>query len=116
MKPDETPPVLEPESLQADLRRAGIEPWAWVINSLLAAASPTDPLLVARAIEERQHSERVQRSVSRVAIIPWLNQEPTGSKRLLELSCSKREIPIGTDEAENLARLLEGNKTQKMNT
>lgn len=82
----ETTPVLEAESLQADLRRAGIEPWAWVINSSLSAASPSDPLLVARAAEERQHIERVQKSVSRVAIIPWLTNEPTGSERLLELS------------------------------
>ena len=87
----ETTPVLEAESLQADLRRAGIEPWAWVINSSLSAASPTDPLLVARAAEEQQHVERVQQSVSRVAIIPWLTQEPTGSERLLELSRSKPE-------------------------
>ena len=87
----ETTPVLEAESLQADLRRAGIEPWAWVINSSLSAASPTDPLLVARAAEEQQHVERVQKSVSRVAIIPWLMQEPTGSERLLELSRSKPE-------------------------
>ena len=66
----ETTPVLEAESLQVDLRRAGIEPWAWVINSSLSAASPTDPLLVARAAEEQQYVERVQKSVSRVAIIP----------------------------------------------
>jgi len=90
----ETTPVLEAESLQADLRRAGIEPWAWVINSSLSAASPTDPLLVARAAEEQQHVERVQQSVSRVAIIPWLTQEPTGSERLLELSRSKPEVCV----------------------
>lgn len=82
----ETTPVLEAKSLQADLRRAGIEPWAWVVNSSLAAASPSDPLLVARAVEERQHIERVQKSVVRMAIIPWLTQEPIGSARLLELS------------------------------
>lgn len=82
----ETTPVLEAESLQADLRRAGIEPWAWVINSSLSAASPKDPLLVARAAEERPHIERVQKSVPRVSIVPWLTQEPTGSDRLLELS------------------------------
>jgi arsenite-transporting ATPase len=82
----ETTPVLEAESLQADLRRAGIEPWAWVINSSLIAASPKDPLLVARATEERQHIDRVQKGVSRVAIIPWLAQEPTGSERLLKLT------------------------------
>ena len=87
----ETTPVLEAESLQADLRRAGIEPWAWVINSSLSAASPSDPLLVARAGEERPHIERVRQSVSRVAIVPWLTQEPTGSERLLELSRSKAE-------------------------
>jgi hypothetical protein len=29
----ETTPVLEAANLQADLRRAGIEPWAWVINN-----------------------------------------------------------------------------------
>jgi arsenite-transporting ATPase len=85
----ETTPVLEAESLQADLRRAGIEPWAWVINSSLSAASPSDPLLVERAAEERQHIERVQNAVSRVAIIPWLPQEPTGSERLLKLSRSE---------------------------
>ena len=90
----ETTPVLEAESLQADLRRAGIEPWAWVINSSLSAASPKDPLLVARAAEEQQHVERVQKSVSRVAIIPWLTQEPTGSERLLELSRSKPEVCV----------------------
>lgn len=88
----ETTPVLEAEALQADLRRAGIEPWAWVINSSLSAASPADPLLVARAREERQHIERVQKSVSRVAIIPWLTNEPTGSERLLELSRPKAEF------------------------
>lgn len=87
----ETTPVLEAESLQADLRRAGIEPWAWVINSSLAAASPTDPLLVARANEERQHIQRVRDSVARVAIIPWLAQEPVGSERLLALAHTAQE-------------------------
>jgi arsenite-transporting ATPase len=88
----ETTPVLEAESLQADLRRAGIEPWAWVINSSLAAASPSDPLLVARASEERQHIKRVQENVARVAIIPWLTQEPVGSERLLELARPKADV------------------------
>jgi len=85
----ETTPVLEAEALQSDLRRAGIEPWAWVINSSLAAASPRDPLLVARAAEEQTHIERVQRSVERVAIVPWSTEEPVGSDRLRALVESK---------------------------
>ncbi len=81
----ETTPVLEAEALEADLRRAGIEPWAWVVNSSLAAASPRDPLLVARARQELPHIERVVRSVPRAAIIPWVAREPVGSERLIEL-------------------------------
>ena len=36
----ETTPILEASALQDDLRRAGIEPYAWVINASLAAARP----------------------------------------------------------------------------
>lgn len=39
----ETTPVLEAAGLQQDLRRAGIEPRAWVINNSLAAAKPSSP-------------------------------------------------------------------------
>jgi arsenite-transporting ATPase len=35
----ETTPVLEAANLQDDLRRAGIEPWAWVVNNSVAAAT-----------------------------------------------------------------------------
>ena len=81
----ETTPVLEAEALQADLRRAGIEPWAWVVNVSLAAAGPTDPLLVARAAAEEPHIDRVESKNPRMAVIPWLTEEPIGSRRLLEL-------------------------------
>lgn len=82
----ETTPVLEAEGLQADLRRAGIEPWAWVINSSLAAAEPTDPLLAARADAELPHIEHVRNSVGRVAIVPWQVEEPVGHDRLQALT------------------------------
>ena len=81
----ETTPVLEAEALQADLRRAGIEPWAWVVNASLAAAGPTDPLLVARAGAEEPHIDRVESGNPRVAVIPWLTEEPIGNRRLLDL-------------------------------
>jgi len=81
----ETTPVLEAEALQADLRRAGIEPWAWVVNASLAAAGPTDPLLAARAAAEEPHIDRVESGNPRMAVIPWLTEEPIGSRRLLDL-------------------------------
>ena len=84
----ETTPVLEAESLQSDLRRAGIEPWAWVVNASLAAAAPRDPLLVARAAAELPHLERVRELAARLAIIPWVADEPVGSEQLLKLTRS----------------------------
>ena len=95
----ETTPVLEAESLQADLRRAGIEPWAWVINSSLSAADPHDPLLLARAAEEQTHIERVKRYIERVAIVPWLTHEPIGAERLRELGSGKQR-PLSVSATE----------------
>lgn len=39
----ETTPVLEAARLQGDLKRAGIKPYAWVVNSSLAATQVTHP-------------------------------------------------------------------------
>lgn len=83
----ETTPVHEAARLQEDLRRAGIEPWAWVINSSLAAAHPHDPLLVARAESELAEIERVKNGLAdRVALVPCLAEKPVGRRALLELT------------------------------
>ena len=91
----DTTPVLEAEGLVADLRRAQIEPWAWVINSSLAAAQPSSPLLAQRAAAELPHIERVCRQApgNRVAIIPLLAQDPVGVTALRELSRLTVSVP-----------------------
>jgi arsenite-transporting ATPase len=83
----ETTPVTEAAQLQADLRRAGIEPFAWVINSSLAASGTNDPLLRERIVGELTQIEKVRKDHSRrVAIVPWLEEPPVGPKRLLALA------------------------------
>ncbi len=83
----ETTPVLEAAALQEDLRRAGIEPWAWVINASLAAAGPSDPLLTARAQSEVVQIEKVKHELAqRIALTPWLAREPIGPEALRELT------------------------------
>ena len=83
----ETTPVLEAANLQADLRRAGIEPWAWVVNNSLAASQPTSPLLRQRAWNEQQEIERVASlHTKRLAVAPLMAAEPVGVARLLELA------------------------------
>ena len=83
----ETTPVLEASALQDDLRRAKIEPFAWVINGSLAAAHPTDPVLRARAAAEVAQIIRVKEELSRrLALIAFQIEEPTGIERLAALA------------------------------
>ena len=85
----ETTPVLEAARLQDDLRRAGIEPWAWVINNSLAIAATAAPLLRQRAARERSEIEAVRdRHARRVAHVPLCAEEPVGVERLQALSVS----------------------------
>jgi len=85
----ETTPVLEAANLQADLRRAGIEPWAWVVNNSVAAARVTSPLLRQRARNELREIEAVAtRHAARHAVVPLLSEEPVGVPRLLQLAGS----------------------------
>jgi arsenite-transporting ATPase len=83
----ETTPVLEAANLQADLLRAGITPWAWIINNSVAAAKPHSPLLRQRAKNELREIETVTRQhASRLAVVRLLEQEPVGMDRLLQLA------------------------------
>ncbi len=83
----ETTPVLEAANLQADLRRAGIEPWAWVVNNSIAATTVHSPLLRQRATNELQEIDAVATvHAQRYAVVPLLRDEPIGVERLLELS------------------------------
>ncbi len=82
----EPTPVVEAEVLQEDLSRAGITPWAWVVNSSLAAARPRSPFLRQRAAAELEQIGRVEKLSPRVAILPLLAQEPTGEARLAALA------------------------------
>lgn len=82
----ETTPVLEAEELQGDLERAGIHPWAWVINNSIAAAHPQTPFLQARAAGEIDQMTKVHTLTDRVALIPLLPEEPIGEARLSALT------------------------------
>ncbi|MDD1623957.1 MAG: arsenical pump-driving ATPase, partial [Methylococcaceae bacterium] len=83
----ETTPVLEAASLQVDLRRAGIEPWAWIINTSVAAANAKSPLLRQRAANELREINAVATThAQRYAVVPLLKEEPVGVDRLLEMA------------------------------
>lgn len=82
----ETTPVSEAERLAGDLRRAGIEPWAWVVNASLAATGTRDPVLAARVAAELRQIERVRALAPRMALVPWKTTEPRGVDALRRLA------------------------------
>ncbi|HHU0691025.1 arsenical pump-driving ATPase [Citrobacter sp. Marseille-Q3906] len=79
----ETTPVLEAANLQADLVRAGIQPWGWIINNSLSVADTRSPLLCQRARQEIPQIEAVkQQHATHIALVPLLASEPGGIEKL----------------------------------
>ena len=88
----EATPVHEAAKLQGDLMRAGIAPFAWVINQSLTPLAVTDPVLVSRrAHEARYIREVVTEHARRAALVPWQVEPPIGRGPLLALTTRPAE-------------------------
>ena len=75
----EATPVSQAAALQDDLRRAKIEPYAWLINKSLLATVTRDPLLHARLEGEKKQIERVKKQTTHnVFMVPWTAEPPVG--------------------------------------
>ncbi|KAB2661181.1 MAG: arsenical pump-driving ATPase, partial [Verrucomicrobia bacterium] len=91
----EATPVHEAVALQEDLRRARIEPFAWVINQSLLRSGSCDPLLQSREdAEHRYLREVVEKHAARTAWLPWQPEEPTGPDALARLAASSLQPPL----------------------
>ena len=91
----EATPVHEAAELQDDLRRAGIEPFAWLVNQSFAGAGIVDPVLRQRGLRERPFLDEVrERLARRVAWAPWHPDAPVGPTRLLRFSRRPTEADL----------------------
>lgn len=82
----ENTPVSEAEHLQEDLKRAGITPWAWIVNNSIAASKTESQLLMQRAKNEIKQIDLVINKLSqRSAVVPLLADEPIGVNNLRKL-------------------------------
>ena len=73
----EVTPVSQAAALQDDLRRASIEPYAWVLNK---------SVLAARLAGERKQVERMSTGLAkRIFMLPWLTRPPIGFVELSKL-------------------------------
>ena len=73
----EATPVHEAKELQSDLERAGIAPFAWVVNQSMIPLRVTEPRLVARQKSEARYLGEVLSLAKRAALMPWTaGEEP----------------------------------------
>lgn len=90
----ETTPVSQAAALQEDLRRAHVEPYAWVINKSLLAAGTRDRLLQQRLLGEKKQIDRVRGSMAkRLFFVPWQATPPVGVQALQELAHDHSHAP-----------------------
>ena len=83
----ETTPVSEAAALQEDLRRAGIEPHAWVVNRALSGSGALDPLLRQRMAGEAAQIGRLKAGrAPRLFLLPWQAEAPVGLPSLRRLA------------------------------
>ncbi len=78
----EPTPVHEAAHLQQELRRAGIQPFAWVVNQSLLASGTADPVLADRAAREAPWLAEVAGLATRWALLPWQCRAPVGAAAL----------------------------------
>jgi len=93
----EATPVHEAAKLQQDLLRAGIRPFAWIINQSLSPLAVHDPVLLARKQRESPYIREVTEELAaRASIIPWLIEAPVGTEQLQAALCGRQDAqPIG---------------------
>jgi arsenite-transporting ATPase len=82
----ETTPISEATALQTDLRRAGIEPFAWIMNNCIPMNQTSDPLLVRRAQSEAEQIKRARNGLAKkIAMVPWFAESLIGIAHLRKI-------------------------------
>lgn len=80
----EPTPVHEAMKLRADLQRAGISAFGWVVNRSLSVAGVTEPLLAGKAAQETACLREVFDTGIAATVLPWSAQTRTTSSSTLE--------------------------------
>jgi len=88
----EATPVHEAARLQDDLLRAGIKPFAWVVNQSFSRDGFRDPVLVERGARELPFITEVRdKLANRFALVSWKPEAPVGPERLRALASERPE-------------------------
>lgn len=83
--------LRETKFLKDDLKRAGIAPWAYIVNGSLAAAGPMSPILKVWAAAEEPLFTRVAANTRRYAVVPLESEKLITAEQLLKLTEAEEE-------------------------
>jgi arsenite-transporting ATPase len=72
----EATPIHEAMQLESDLVRAGITPFAWIVNQSLTPLAVKDPVLRSRRNLEAAHLLDLAGHAERTALEPWAADLP----------------------------------------
>jgi arsenite-transporting ATPase len=67
----EATPIHEAMQLERDLARAGIVPFAWVVNQSLTPLAVKDPVLRSRQAHEATHLRELAAHAAHIVLEPW---------------------------------------------
>ena len=82
----EATPTHEAKTLQEDLQRAGITPYAWVVNKTFANSGTNNNLLCQKGLNELKYIDEIKNDLSRKTVIsPWIAEELNNSESLEKL-------------------------------
>ncbi len=85
----EATPIHEAMQLEGDLARAGIQPFAWVVNQSLIPLAVTDPVLLSRRAHEGPHLRELVAHAGDVVLEPWATEATRAEARALPLSATR---------------------------
>jgi arsenite-transporting ATPase len=67
----EATPIHEAMQLERDLARAGVKPFAWVVNQSLTPLTVTDPVLRSRRAHEARFLAELEGHADRMVLEAW---------------------------------------------
>jgi arsenite/tail-anchored protein-transporting ATPase len=77
--------------LQNDLKRAGIEPYGWIINRSFAVSGTADPILHAKGLHEVTYIDEITSKLSQKTVLsPWVAEELVGADNLKTLMFTEK--------------------------
>jgi arsenite-transporting ATPase len=91
----EATPDHEAARLQDDLLRAGIKPFAWVVNQSFSHDGFRDPVLLEQGLRGSQFIAEVRDKLAdRFALVSWKPEAPVGLELLRAMASDRPEYAV----------------------